>query len=243
MAADRAGEENGTRAQRSDARAREGGLGWLPDLAAVLAGIAGAVAFEDAARWLCGIGGFVALVRFGARVALVAGGDRRVRAESTAPDRDGRRLRSVVAALPALLLLIGIVLVSRPDAPGSAPFASAPSASAPPTIRVDDVPPAARDCLENAAVKTYLDALYRHLDATWQARAASAEGGFVVLGFLLDAQGGVRLSRVIDRSSDAYRDAGTATLGQAAPFGPLAGELACLGAIELRATLDRTSPR
>lgn len=236
MAVDRPGDEPAARVLASDARTSGSGLDRLPDLVALAAGIAGAAAFEDAARWLCGAGGLVALASLGARMA------RRPPVDRADPARSRRPLHALAPCLPGLLLLVGILHAAVSSGPDRTPFAAASTSSPPPTIRVDDAQPAARDCLANEAVKTYLDALYRHLDATWRARDDSAEGGFVVLGFLLDAEGGIRLSRVLDRSSDAYRDFGTATLSQAAPFGPLTPELACLGAIELRATLDRTSP-
>ena len=103
--------------------------------------------------------------------------------------------------------------------------------------------PEARDCLSSKAGQAYLDALYRQIARTWDAKDTAGEGGFAVLGFILDAKGGIRLSRVIDQSSEAYRISGTEALSRAAPFGPLTGELACLAQIELRATLDRTSLR
>lgn len=234
MTAARSEDGTGARVPSSDARPAGAGFAWLPDLAALAAGAAGVAAFEGAARGLCGLGVLVAVASLGARI--VGGG----RAERV---RSASLLRAALASLPAWILLIGIVAASRSGDPGRAALAPADVSSATPEIRVDPTAPAPRDCLENEAVKTYLDALYRRLDETWQARARSDEGGFVVVGFLLDARGGVRLSRVIDRSSDAHRDSGTATLAAAAPFGPLTGELACLEAIELRATLDRTSPR
>lgn len=226
VAEDQWGAESGAGQSVPSPRPHGNGIAWLPDLAALVAGAVGVAGLAGTARWLCGAACLLAFASLGFR--------------SRRPDlaRRSSSLRSAVASLPALLLLSGIVYAAQIS--GAGRFPSVPAA---PSIRLDDAPPEARDCLASASAQAYLDALYRHLEETWDAADASGEGGFVVLGFLLDAEGGIRLSRVIDQSSETYRAFGTEALSRAAPFGPLRGELACLAKIELRATLDRTSLR
>jgi len=151
------------------------------------------------------------------------------------------RGHNLIASLPALILLTGLIFAThaaRLEIPGLAP-----SETPPPTIALRDAPPEARDCLASESAKAYLDALYQRLQETWDSQTPPNEGGFVVLGFVLDSKGGIRLSRVIDQSSDAYRGFGMYALADAPPFGPLSGELGCLEHLELRATLERANLR
>lgn len=226
MAVDQSGAESGTGRSVHGSRPPGNGIAWLPDLAALVAGTVGAVGLAGAARWLCAGACLVALASLGLRL---------LRPDSA---RGSSSLRSAIAALPALILVSGIVYTAHDPSLGPASIGLAA-----PAIRLNDAPPEVRHCLASPSAQAYVDALYRHLEETWDAGEASGEGGFVVLGFLLDAEGGVRLSRVIDQSSEAYRAFGTEALSRAAPFGPLRGELACLAQVELRATLDRTSLR
>jgi len=216
----------GTRQSVPIARTRGNGLAWLPDIIAFVAGAVGATAFEGDARWLCLGACALALASLGLRLR------RHDLVQSSTP------ARNAIASLPSLLLLSGVVYAANLSSPGPAS-----KALSTPTIRMSHAPPEARGCLSSEASQAYLDALYRRIDRTWDAQDTAADGGFAVLGFILDAEGGIRLSRVIDQSSEAYRISGTETLSRAAPFGPLTGEVACLAQIELRATLDRTSLR
>lgn len=200
----------------------------LPDLMALVAAGIGVSFFEGTPRLLCGLAAFAALGRVGVRAI----GTRRGFAA------DASVAQSLFASVPALLLLVGIVAFAR-SAPQKAVHAAAP------TLPVDlsALPDAARDCLATKAAKTYLDDLHRKLEKTWDEQDEPATGGFVELGFVLEESGAVRLSRVIDQSSDEYRALGTAVLEASAPFGELAGDIACLSGVELRATLDRSAGR
>jgi len=211
----------------------------LPDALALVAGSLGAVRLPGWSGGLCAAAGAVATVGCVLRLRSL-----RLHREAVAPSDVRRRL---LASLPALVLL-GAVL-TLPAAPRSTlrstleaerPDAVAATAGSP-AVRVDDVPAEQRACLESAAVKPYLDALHARLMATWDARERTGPAGFAVLAFVLDAQGGVGHARVVDQSSEAYRERAREALAAAAPFGPLGAERACLQRFELRATLERSA--
>ena len=63
----------------------------------------------------------------------------------------------------------------------------------------------------------------------------------MVLGFVLDRDGAVRLARVIDQSSDTFRMLGTESLAAAAPFGELVGDRPLL--IRAREAVDHGAHR
>ncbi|MEZ4333667.1 MAG: hypothetical protein R3F35_18080 [Myxococcota bacterium] len=207
----------------------------LPSLLALLAGSAGALVLDGLPRAFCAAGAA------SAAFALVWLGATRGRGDT---DRLGPRVTGVaLTSLPAILLFGSILIVSRSDLQRRARFAPI-APTPPPEIHLIDDSASARACLESEPAKAYLEALHRRLREAWDARPTSGEGsGSVVLGFVLDDQGGIRLVRVIDASSDAYRELGNAALADAAPFGPLSGPLVCVTRLELRATLDRNDTR
>jgi hypothetical protein len=202
---------------------------WLPDLAAVAVGAFGATVLHGGSARLCGAAAAVAIASVAMRVF-----DRH---RSPTP----RPATSVVACVPASMLLAVLVWASHSVRPESAVH---PSTWAPePAIHLAEAPREARDCLASGAAKAYMEALYQKLQSAWDMQETSGEGGHVVMGFVLDAQGRVRFSRVIDQSSSTYRVLAGEALSKASPFGDLTGELACLEQVELRATLDRTDSR
>ncbi len=200
----------------------------LPDLLALLTAGVGVAVFDGSPRLLCGLAALAALGR-GVAQAFPS------RWLATA---DAAAAKSLLESVPALILLVGILVFSRP-VPLSAMRDTAPAVA----VDLSALPDAARDCLATEAAKNYLDELYRRLEQTWDDQEGPKAGGFVVLGFVLDESGDVRLSRVIDQSSGEYRALGSAVLEASAPFGAIEGEFACLSGLELRATLDRTAGR